>query len=208
MQESKLFNIGYGDADSLGLFQQRPSMGWGTEEQVQDPVYAAGRFYDALVKVPDYTELPLTQAAQKVQRSAYPDAYARHENKAASLAAALTGRSPGVLSCRIAAEPAVVAAGPLRDALLKDFKPALASSAVDDGTPGTVAVGPGKADGRGWAVAAWAVAQAQRLGIREVAYDGQVWTREDGGKGWRPEKASGGKAAPGDPAEVRIRYAD
>ncbi|WP_343308335.1 hypothetical protein, partial [Streptomyces sp. SID5770] len=99
LQESALRNIGYGDRDSLGLFQQRPSMGWGTPEQIMDPVYSAGRFYAGLEKVPGYSRLPLTVAAQKVQKSGFPQAYAKHEPDAALLAAALTGRTPAGLSC-------------------------------------------------------------------------------------------------------------
>jgi cell wall-associated NlpC family hydrolase len=79
MQESRLKNINYGDRDSVGLFQQRPSQGWGTIEQIMDPQYSAGKFYDALVKVPGWEGLPFTVACQKVQRSAFPDAYARWE---------------------------------------------------------------------------------------------------------------------------------
>lgn len=85
IQESDLRNIDYGDRDSLGLFQQRPSQGWGTPAQVIDPVYAATAFYRALLRVPDWQTLPLTQAAQAVQRSAYPDAYAPHEAAATAL---------------------------------------------------------------------------------------------------------------------------
>src|SRR5215213_4622525 len=69
MQESRLRNLDYGDRDSLGLFQQRPSQGWGTPEQVRDPVYAAGKFYDHLVQVPDWQTRRLTEASQLVQRS-------------------------------------------------------------------------------------------------------------------------------------------
>ena len=79
MQESKLRNIDHGDKagpDSRGLFQQRPSQGWGTEAEIMDPYYAANAFYDALVKIPDYESLEITDAAQRVQRSAYPTAYA------------------------------------------------------------------------------------------------------------------------------------
>jgi hypothetical protein len=101
LQESKLENIDYGDRDSLGLFQQRPSQGWGTAAQISDPVYASNSFYAALEKVPDYTRLPLTVAAQKVQKSGYPEAYAKHEQDAAALAAALTGRSGGALRCTV-----------------------------------------------------------------------------------------------------------
>jgi hypothetical protein len=88
-QESGLRNLHYGDRDSLGLFQQRPSQGWGTPAQILDPTYAAGRFFDHLVRVPDWQTRPVTEAAQVVQRSAYPGAYARWEPMAAELAAAL-----------------------------------------------------------------------------------------------------------------------
>src|SRR3954447_5296916 len=77
MQESRLRNLDYGDRDSLGLFQQRPSQGWGTPEQVRDPVYAAGKFYDHLVQIPNWQTDPLTVVSQAVQRSAYPLAYGR-----------------------------------------------------------------------------------------------------------------------------------
>jgi murein DD-endopeptidase MepM/ murein hydrolase activator NlpD len=83
MQESRLTNLGdlgtRNDHDSLGLFQQRPSAGWGTPAQVRDPAYAATKFYDKLKTVPGWETMSLTEAAQKVQRSAYPDAYAKHE---------------------------------------------------------------------------------------------------------------------------------
>ncbi|MFD5320043.1 C40 family peptidase [Streptomyces sp. NPDC127098] len=89
MQESTLRNIDYGDRDSLGLFQQRPSQGWGTPEEILDPAYAATRFYEALLAVPGWEEMPLTVAAQTVQRSAFPDAYARWESLATALREAL-----------------------------------------------------------------------------------------------------------------------
>jgi hypothetical protein len=79
LQESKLVNLSYGDRDSVGLFQQRPSQGWGTAEQIMDPVYSTDRFYDGLVGIAGYQDLPITDAAQKVQRSAFPEAYAEHE---------------------------------------------------------------------------------------------------------------------------------
>src|SRR3954462_7183366 len=86
MQESRLRNLDYGDRDSLGLFQQRPSQGWGTPEQVRDPVYAAGKFYDHLVQVPDWQTRRLTEASQLVQRSGWPEAYQKHEGMAVELA--------------------------------------------------------------------------------------------------------------------------
>ncbi len=92
MQESTLHNLAYGDRDSLGLFQQRPSQGWGTPAQLLDPVYATNKFLDGLQAVPDWPVLPLTVAAQTVQRSAYPDAYAKWEPMAIAVVAGLLGR--------------------------------------------------------------------------------------------------------------------
>jgi hypothetical protein len=95
LQESDLINLGDlgpdNDHDSLGLFQQRPSAGWGTPAQLMDPEYASGAFYTALRKVTAWEDMPLTQAARRVQRSAYPDAYAKHEAGAAAIVAAFTG---------------------------------------------------------------------------------------------------------------------
>jgi cell wall-associated NlpC family hydrolase len=85
IQESGLRNLPGGDADSIGLFQQRPSQGWGTARQLRSPTYQAGKFYDALLKVPNWQKLPLTQAGQAVQRSGFPDAYARWTSTATAL---------------------------------------------------------------------------------------------------------------------------
>ncbi|GAB7048459.1 M23 family metallopeptidase [Catenuloplanes indicus] len=90
MQESKLYNLAVAvDHDSLGLFQQRPSSGWGTPAQILDPVYATNKFYDKLITIENWQTLPVTVAAQRVQRSAYPDAYAQWEALATDLAASL-----------------------------------------------------------------------------------------------------------------------
>jgi cell wall-associated NlpC family hydrolase len=85
MQESTLRNIDYGDRDSLGLFQQRPSQGWGSPAQVTDPVYSTTIFIERLLEVPGWDTMPVTVAAQTVQRSAFPNAYAKWENLAAEL---------------------------------------------------------------------------------------------------------------------------
>lgn len=90
-QESDLINLPYGDRDSLGLFQQRPSQGWGTPAQVTDPVYSTSIFLDRLLAIPDWDRLPVTVAAQAVQRSAFPDAYAQWEGLAAALIQQLAG---------------------------------------------------------------------------------------------------------------------
>jgi murein DD-endopeptidase MepM/ murein hydrolase activator NlpD len=100
MQESRLTNLGHlgdqNDHDSLGLFQQRPSSGWGTPDQVTDPVYASTKFYEKLVKVDNWESLPLTVAAQRVQISAFPDAYAKHEPLATEIVNTLTGGGANV----------------------------------------------------------------------------------------------------------------
>jgi cell wall-associated NlpC family hydrolase len=85
IQESRLRNLPGGHSDSIGLFQQRPSQGWGTPAQLASPAYQAGKFYDALLRVPGWQQLPLTQAAQAVQRSAYPNAYAQWTQAATDL---------------------------------------------------------------------------------------------------------------------------
>jgi hypothetical protein len=91
IQESGLNNLGHGDRDSVGLFQQRPSKGWGNAVQLTDPVYAAGRFYDALIEVPGWQTRPLAEVAQSVQRSARPSAYAKWEQAAGALVAGTWG---------------------------------------------------------------------------------------------------------------------
>ena len=92
MQESSLTNLTTAtNFDSLGLFQQRPSQGWGTPAELTDPTYASEKFYDALEQVSGWQSLPLTIAAQDVQRSAYPDAYARWESLANELASTFAG---------------------------------------------------------------------------------------------------------------------
>lgn len=119
MQESRLTNVGdlgaRNDHDSLGLFQQRPSQGWGQPAQLLDPVYAATAFYQRLKRVPGWETLPVTVAAQKVQRSAFPDAYAKHETDAEHIVAAVTGAAtitdlPGA-SLADCGQPAAVSTG-------------------------------------------------------------------------------------------------
>ncbi|MFF8917550.1 hypothetical protein ACF08M_30630 [Streptomyces sp. NPDC015032] len=218
LQESGLRNIDHGDRDSLGLFQQRPSQGWGTEKQILDPVYSAGEFYRHLAEVPGYSRLPLTVAAQRVQRSGFPQAYAKHEPDAALLAAALTGRAPATLNCTpprttaAKADAARVQAELARD-FGKDVVPLGQLSAREDGkgaagapagTASTVSVPvraarPGTDDDpsrRGWEIAHWAVAQSETLRLDEVAYAGRVWKA---GSGWRTDSKES------DTAEVRMR---
>ncbi|MBA2956053.1 hypothetical protein GON03_17065 [Nocardioides sp. MAH-18] len=212
-QESKLYNIDYGDRDSLGLFQQRPSQGWGSREELLDPVYATNAFYDGLVKVDGYEDMRITTAAQRVQRSAYPEAYADHEPDARVLASALSGNSPRAFSCRYdddaeAASARLTASGLTRraDAVRREletlFDPALGGfapggvstghmegSAHYEGRAIDVFVRPVSAANkvRGWAIAQYLVAQADRLHLQTVIFDGRIWTSGSrSGDGWRP----------------------
>jgi murein DD-endopeptidase MepM/ murein hydrolase activator NlpD len=95
IQESGLRNLGNlgsnNDHDSLGLFQQRPSQGWGTPQQILDPSYSSHKFYEKLLQVKNWQSIPLTQAAQAVQKSAFPDAYAKHEQLASLVVNTLAG---------------------------------------------------------------------------------------------------------------------
>jgi cell wall-associated NlpC family hydrolase len=98
MQESQLVNLPGGPGGSLGLFQQRPSQGWGTPAEIMQPVYASTEFYQALVKVPGWQSLPLTVAAQAVQGSAHPGAYAKWETLADGLVSTFTGAADACLT--------------------------------------------------------------------------------------------------------------
>jgi hypothetical protein len=207
-QESKLRNLTYGDRDSLGLFQQRPSMGWGTADQVSDPVYAAGKFYSVLTKVKNWQTLDVGVAAQSVQHSADPggSSYQQWEPMATLVTQALTGASDTTLTCtpedaKVAVETPEAGgltprASAVRDALTKEF--GATSITTNSGQPRAT----GSADGLTVSVPAatedlqrvyarWAVAQAQALAVDRVAYGDQVWTRDSGNwaKAGRPAAA-------------------
>lgn len=191
LQESSLRNLDYGDRDSLGLFQQRPSQGWGTQAEVMDPVFAAGTFYDRLVEVPDWETIDVTKAAQAVQRSAFADAYANHEGGARAFASALTGWSPAALTCTLPALTAesTAPAENLTARLGRDL--GLAAGYVETG--GVYAIDANslttadQADRIGWAVGQWAVAVANQVGVTSVQVDDLVWVR--GQVGWQPAQA-------------------
>jgi hypothetical protein len=194
LQESKLRNIKYGDRDSLGLFQQRPSQGWGTAEQILDPVYATGAFYDALVEVDGYQDLPITVAAQKVQRSAYPEAYADHEPEARVYASALTGHSPASLTCVLMAPQRNTAQVRGADGLTARARVLARAASRETGRSGVAADSTGSTlryatAGRtgirlAWSLAHWAVARAHDLDVVRVQVDGQEWRRSRPDQGW------------------------
>ncbi|PID96847.1 MAG: hypothetical protein CSA84_03555 [Actinomycetales bacterium] len=177
MQESKLRGLRYGDRDSLGLFQQRPSQGWGTPEQILDPVYASNAFYDRLILVSDYTTLPLTEAAQEVQISAAPTAYAQHEDEALALSAAFTGAAPRALTCQAGAPDQPGEPARVREQLSAQH--GIDSRPIDPTTIEVAVEGP-----RAWAVAQWAVAHVSALQVERVdvlsGADGSSWERHTG----------------------------
>jgi cell wall-associated NlpC family hydrolase len=98
MQESRLRNLPDGPGDAIGLFQQRPSQGWGAPAQIRDPVHAATRFYEALVNVPGWQSLPLADAAEAVQHSGQPARYAKWEKLATALAGTFSGTAAACLT--------------------------------------------------------------------------------------------------------------
>ncbi|MDA0634166.1 hypothetical protein OUY22_12135 [Nonomuraea sp. MCN248] len=191
LQESKLYNVEYGDRDSVGVFQQRESQGWGTKKQIMDPVYSTNRFFAALEKVKGYRKMPVAEAAQAVQRSAAGYAYGPHEEEARLLAAAFTGRVPRAVHCwyppkdakaggEQAAGERTAAPRPRTAQARRQLKRALGSTAVTDRR-------------RGWLIAAWSVAHAQKYGLSRVEYAGARWSNDQRVEDWQDVSAAGGR---------------
>ncbi len=185
LQESKLENLDYGDLDSVGVFQQRPSQGWGTTAQLEDPAYAAAAFFRALVKIPGYTRLPVYQAAQDVQRSADGSAYQQYAQAGTLLAADFTAASHSV-TCWYDPATQAANAGVSTRLNMKSAIRALEDAFGRPGTGGVVReVTTGRSDGPGtfavtaaggWPVANWLVTNASSYGITTVRYKGYQWT--------------------------------
>jgi hypothetical protein len=171
-QETGIRNLTYGDRDSVGLFQQRPSQGWGTKQQLMDPSYAAGRFYDALVKIKNWETDDINNVAQKVQRSGHPEAYNDHEADARVLASALTGQSPAGFSC-LDRTGAAGDVKELRRSLQRTF------GNLDDSADGSVITIRARGDRRAWAYAHYAVANASLYGVTTVKIESQSWQTQD-----------------------------
>lgn len=185
IQESKLENLNYGTDDSVGIFQQRPSEGWGTVAQLEDPVYATAAFFRALVKVPDYASLPVYRAAQDVQRSADGSAYQQYAQTGGALAAYFTVK-PHAVTCWY--DPATQASQEGVSTRLNlaaavrgldetfgqpgEDQSALAGTTIRSGKIGTFTV----AAGGGWTVANWLVTHASLYGITQLSYGGYQWT--------------------------------
>jgi hypothetical protein len=189
LQESKLRNLPHlgsgNDHDSVGLFQQRPSQGWGSADEISQPRLAAERFYLALREVDGWEEMPVTEAAQRVQRSAYPDAYEKWTDDASVLATALLGHERGAVACAGDEDPparGTAAAEALGESLAQDWGTQPATS--DSGSE--VAVSP--TDSRsGWRYAHWLVAHAAGHGVTRVRFADLEWTATEGT--WSPVDA-------------------
>ena len=199
LQEAKLENPSYGDLDSVGIFQQRPSEGWGSTSQLEDPAYAAAAFFGALVKVPNYTGIPVYQAAQDVQRSADGSAYQQYAQTGATLAADFTA-VPHAVTCWY--DPATQASnlGVSPKLNLKAATSGLTDAFGAPGASGTVrsvatarsgeSASFGVAAGGGWPVANWLVANAGNYGITQVSYDGYQWTAGLTETSWQPDPSA------------------
>jgi len=168
-QESGIRNLDYGDRDSVGLFQQRPSQGWGTEKQLMEPHYASGRFYSALVKIRNWQNRDINDVAQAVQVSGHPEAYRDHETDARVLASTLTGQTPAGFTCldRTGADgDAKRLAAALTKTFGADAKP------TRDGT--TLTIGADSVE-HAWAYGTFAVANSAQYGTVQVVVGDQQW---------------------------------
>ncbi len=175
-QETGIRNLDYGDRDSVGLFQQRPSQGWGSEKQLMNPYYSTGKFYDALVKIDNWRTDDINDVAQKVQRSGYPEAYRDHESDARVLASTLTGKSEAGFSCldRTGApgDPDGLATSLRKTFGTTNYSTDRASGAV------VMTVKATSSDGA-WAVAHHAVANAKYYGVATVKIGDRSWQSQD-----------------------------
>lgn len=173
-QESGIRNLDYGHADSVGLFQQRPSQGWGTVKQIMDPYYSAGKFYEALVKVKGWRTGDINDVAQKVQRSAHPEAYRKHVSKARVLASALTGETPAAFSCTVES-PKAADAGGLAALVKKSYRGLVSTKVTGDGV-----VAEASNEATAWAVANLALAHTGDFGVYRVSVGAADWVHDPG----------------------------
>lgn len=171
-QESGIRNLDYGHADSVGLFQQRPSKGWGSVKQIMDPYYSSGKFYDALVRVKNWRTGDVNDVAQAVQRSAHPEAYRKHVSKARVLSSVLTGATPGGFSCKVGS-PGKADADGLDGLISKAF-----SGRVETRITGRTVVVQAGSEGIAWAAANLAAAHTGRYGVSRVSVGAADWVHD------------------------------
>jgi hypothetical protein len=219
LQESKLQDLPYGDRDSLGLFQQRPSAGWGTPAQIMNPALAAAAFYGiathssnpGLVDVPGWQAMSVGAAAQAVQRSAFPDAYSQWEGQATQVATRLLGGSTaGVAGVPVSATTSTYRLGPVQPqatyvanligpmfhiSTVGGWRP---SDAIDPaGHPAGLALdfmipGGPAGNGTGDALAAYVQEHAAELDVKYVIWHQRIWSPARAAEGWRlmPDRGS------------------
>jgi hypothetical protein len=195
MQESHLHNLNYGDLDSVGVFQQRPSEGWGTTAQLENPVYATTKFFGALVQVHGYLDMPVDQAAQAVQRSADGSAYSQYDLTASVMTSAFTGQWARSVWCWYTPGPAPKTSfGAASQALATTFGAPGRDRAVLGFTTSRSGKSPVAAvrvrSAAAWTVASWLVTHAQVYGISDVRYAGYEWQTANGIQGWQPDAGS------------------
>lgn len=206
IQESKLHNLTYGTSDSVGIFQQRPSQGWGTAQELENPVYAAQAFFEsgptALVKVPGYESMSVSDAAQHVQASADGSAYQQWADEASQLAADFTTTPHAVTCWYDPAKQAKTDGDPTQLNLpgaAQGLEGTFGSPRADGIVTGITSANAGKseifntASGGGWPVANWLVANALLYGITQVTYDGYQWNASLTETNWQP--APGGASS-------------
>ena len=183
MQESKLHDLTYGDMDSVGVFQQRPSQGWGPARKLENPVYATTKFFRALKDVRGYQTMPVYQAAQAVQRSADGSAYIQYERMAAEMAGAFTGQHGHAVYCWSGpAGPHHPDMARITEGLTSTF--GITTTELTASTSRRtmqVRIGHPKL---GWEVASWLVTHASEYGIHQVRFGGYQWRAAAGTKGW------------------------
>jgi hypothetical protein len=188
MQETHLHDPDYGDLDSVGVFQQRPSEGWGPASKLVDPVYASTKFFRALAQVPGYRQMPVYKAAQAVQHSADGYAYQQYQGLAAHLTTAFTG-APRAVWCWPAAGKGKAQLTPARRAIVHAFGSLPASrSATGGDAPSLLVRAPQPS--LGWAVAAWLVTHAGKYRLHDVRYAGFRWPAPSGHTGWVKDAAA------------------
>lgn len=185
-QESDLRNLDYGDRDSIGLFQQRPSQGWGTVEQIMDPWYSAGKFYEHLVLVPNWETGVINDVAQAVQRSGHPDEYGKHEQKGRAWASALTGFSPATVTCLDRGE------SPGNPAVLTEFARIVWGEAVSFSIDELgVLHATANSESTTWAVAQLSQLRGSAAGVISVQVVDQQWTNSGSEyANWQPAEAA------------------
>lgn len=216
LTESRLQNLDHGDRDSLGLFQQRPSMGWGAPDQIMDPSYSSEQFYRHLLAIPNWQTLPVAEAAQLVQRSGFPGRYSQFEEAARQIVAVTQGSACATGTGRLrtdwspeqATMPDPTSRGRITPRTLNlvqtlrangmtgtglgcfAYRPANPSSDHPQGRACDIMFNPNSEQSvaDGWRVANWLTASQASLGVHYLIWQGQYWLATE--PRWVPYRSS------------------